>query len=1126
MADELKLTIRGDSTEGQQAVKALGDALSTVASQADAVAATANRAFAETGTAAQQAGEQIKSTAGAGTEQTSAFMKALDDLLPSTNRVGSAFTDLKGTLTDVWENPKEAVSSLVSGLADDLTPALGAVGVAAAAAAAVVAVFGAAAYEAASNAAEVGESIHDSALKMGDSVEAVSALKGAAEIAGGSIDRISNAIVMFQRNMTNGTQTFTDGMQLIGLSVEDVQALAPSQQFLAIATAIQSIQDPAQRSAAAMDLFGRQGRDLLPLLMKPLAELTDQAKQLGAVWSDEDAKAAEEFEMRVRALRLELEQVWLGIGKDLLPILQFLADHARDVGKQFVKGADDGQAWSVMMAGFGQASDTAHAALALLGLEAAGLPDKFAKLGAATGEAKQKLADLFDKAHSPEKVLAAWQTWAHTVGMITPVVTGVKLAEKDLEEQHKKIEEAAKKAAEAQKAWNVLLTEFDSVGESTMDTISRISADVVAGTQYYLAHGMAVEKVAKFYDLTVEQVKAIQREMKFEDSVVAATTKTFGDHLQILGLVAARYGDLHGALTGLQPDGKTLYSETLPSISGALENLGEDTDYAAQQTKGLEEKLTELRSAGDTDWIHDLGSAIEDVFSQFPHLIERAMTGGGGVSGALKAAGSMIGKDLGQDISDSIGESIYERTGEQASGIVGGLLKSLPVIGSLLGPALSALFNIGGPSKAELAGRQTEAQFESSMGGWQGIQKALLDTGMAADQVNAHLQALWAAEKEGSAAVKTQIDQINGIISAHAKVTADGVQSILDAAKAVGSNFPAALAPMLQQLLTLPGLTDQEKTSLQGLLGTAKPTFDQMISDAQQFGVSLDALGPAFQQAKVSEQADKIVQVFGELKDNGADVGGVLQGMSKKIADLVSEALKYGSTLPTALQPLVQNLLDTGQLVDSTGKKITDVSQLKFADQGDPLADGMNKLQQTLQNLIDVLTNKLPNAAQTAAQKMGQALGNLTFDANVRFNTDVGQVPFAAEGGLVTTTGIVKYFDQGGLVTPTSIVQYLDAGGFIPRGTDTVPAMLTPGEIVLPKPISDELLTHLNAPPTFAVPSLPTMPFHADAPTEDAGSLTINLALDSKIVTTAVIHNVRFNKNSALTMMRAALGGR
>ena len=44
---------------------------------------------------------------------------------------------------------------------------------------------------------------------------------------------------------------------------------------------------------------------------------------------------------------------------------------------------------------------------------------------------------------------------------------------------------------------------------------------------------------------------------------------------------------------------------------------------------------------------------------------------------------------------------------------------------------------------------------------------------------------------------------------------------------------------------------------------------------------------------------------------------------------------------------------------------------------------------------------------------------------------------------------------RGGLVT-----NYLAAGGFVrmqPRGTDTVPAMLTPGEFVLSKPIVDSI---------------------------------------------------------------------
>ena len=81
----------------------------------------------------------------------------------------------------------------------------------------------------------------------------------------------------------------------------------------------------------------------------------------------------------------------------------------------------------------------------------------------------------------------------------------------------------------------------------------------------------------------------------------------------------------------------------------------------------------------------------------------------------------------------------------------------------------------------------------------------------------------------------------------------------------------------------------------------------------------------------------------------------------------------------------------------------------------------------------------LPSAAQTAATEVGNALSRVQIDPiHIPFVYDSPDFPdfnvsSAAMGGYVTQSGIA----------------YLGSGGWLSKGTDTVRAMLSPGESVL-----------------------------------------------------------------------------
>ena len=63
----------------------------------------------------------------------------------------------------------------------------------------------------------------------------------------------------------NGSKTATAAFEAIGLSVEQLNGMSAAERFDAIAQAISQLPSEAQRSAAAVQLFGRAGAQLLPL---------------------------------------------------------------------------------------------------------------------------------------------------------------------------------------------------------------------------------------------------------------------------------------------------------------------------------------------------------------------------------------------------------------------------------------------------------------------------------------------------------------------------------------------------------------------------------------------------------------------------------------------------------------------------------------------------------------------------------------------------------------------------------------------------------------------------------------------------------------------------------------------
>lgn len=113
---------------------------------------------------------------------------------------------------------------------------------------------------------------------LGVSFGELQRLQLAADLSGASSETLANAFTRAQVTITKaaaGSPEAVRGLRALGLAVNELAGLSATEQFQAIATAINGIENPAARAAAAVAIFGRSGAQLLPTFQELSANLAD-----------------------------------------------------------------------------------------------------------------------------------------------------------------------------------------------------------------------------------------------------------------------------------------------------------------------------------------------------------------------------------------------------------------------------------------------------------------------------------------------------------------------------------------------------------------------------------------------------------------------------------------------------------------------------------------------------------------------------------------------------------------------------------------------------------------------------------------------------------------------------------
>ena len=123
--------------------------------------------------------------------------------------------------------------------------------------------------------------------KFGIATEAMTRLNHAASLADVSTMELANSFNFMLGSLfeaANGSETAIKAYKALGLNVATLINMRPEDAFNNIADAISKVENPAMRSALAIDIFGRNGANLIPLFKEGaegLARASEEADRFG-----------------------------------------------------------------------------------------------------------------------------------------------------------------------------------------------------------------------------------------------------------------------------------------------------------------------------------------------------------------------------------------------------------------------------------------------------------------------------------------------------------------------------------------------------------------------------------------------------------------------------------------------------------------------------------------------------------------------------------------------------------------------------------------------------------------------------------------------------------------------------
>jgi hypothetical protein len=132
----------------------------------------------------------------------------------------------------------------------------------------------------------MGGQLNDLSARTGETAGNLAILQRAFQNAGAGAEAVGPTINRLQRAIVEageGSKTYATAFQKLGLDLNDLKTKTPTEQLRAVAEAIKGIENPSEQTAIAMQILGRSGGELMPLLKAMGVEFDRAGQQLGSL---------------------------------------------------------------------------------------------------------------------------------------------------------------------------------------------------------------------------------------------------------------------------------------------------------------------------------------------------------------------------------------------------------------------------------------------------------------------------------------------------------------------------------------------------------------------------------------------------------------------------------------------------------------------------------------------------------------------------------------------------------------------------------------------------------------------------------------------------------------------------
>jgi hypothetical protein len=546
--------------------------------------------------------------------------------------------------------------------------------------------------------AQYADAIRKLSLQTGLTAEQASAWAFASDHVGLSIDDVTTSLGIFEKKL-KGIQDVETGVTLggksmaqqladIGIQATDSEGnMRPMGDLMNdLSDYFHSIPDDAENAAAktglAMQLFGRSGAALLPLLnlgSQGMADMTAQAKKLGLILSADNVAQIMKYTYAQRDLSAAMGGLKLMIGNALIPVL--------------TQGFNQLIAWQPV------------------------IRDK-------VGKSIQWLTTVFGAlAFYIKYALTTGDTFnAYLKGAQTPLATFFLLLG-DTVVDLQAIAEWLLKAADAARQWGEKIAGFLNDGKSTADNFDRLGAVVPV-----VAKAIAALILAISVDIVLGFVSAI--------AGLALSIITFP--LRVLGDIVGTVADFVSTAAKMVNKAVTITQIVARTGAALISGLADVTGFVYQNVVRTGTKIidklnpitgTVTQSVQVQTPTGEAGGGLQGWFA---NLMGNILGGLGGSPEVIKGISnfvSYLGASIGGGLVVALGPTLAE-----AFGAAAGVLAAIPVAGWI---ALAVLVVAAIVAALAIAFRQplttffsetlpplfTEAlpQFAASLPGWAGF---------------------------------------------------------------------------------------------------------------------------------------------------------------------------------------------------------------------------------------------------------------------------------------------------------------------------------------------------------------------------------------------------------------------